>query len=103
MTTTESTTQHFEVRTTEEGRTRPLKFVVVAIGEDGAEVKLPRTLSKWRERAQRFAELLKTCHTCREQIVEGRPGPTHDGASFCRCGSIFSGGQNAHCACSSCW
>jgi hypothetical protein len=103
MTTTDNTTQRFEVRSTEERATKPLKFVVVAIGEDDAEVRLPRTLSTWREKAQRFANLLTSCRSCREQLIEGRPGPTHDGQSHCKSGSIASGGERGHCSCDSCF
>ena len=39
------------------------------------------------------------CSTCKR----GGPGPSHEGSSHCRCGSIASGGIKAHCSCSTCY
>lgn len=44
------------------------------------------------------------CETCQE--IEGKYngfGPSHDGRSTCRSGSIASGGKNAHCTCGACF
>lgn len=44
------------------------------------------------------------CETCRQirEVYEGY-GPSHDGSSRCRCGSIASGGTKAHCTCRACF
>jgi hypothetical protein len=39
------------------------------------------------------------CSTCKR----GGAGPSHEGSSMCRSGSIASGGHRAHCSCDTCF
>lgn len=41
------------------------------------------------------------CKQCQEYRRVG--GPYHTGSSGCRCGSLASGGDIAHCTCSTCF
>lgn len=43
------------------------------------------------------------CPMCARIAESGWGGPSHDGISSCRSGSLASGGPNAHCTCDACF
>jgi len=45
------------------------------------------------------ANIRASCTSCQDKSYP----VDHFGSSMCRCGSIASGGSNAHCTCSSCF
>jgi hypothetical protein len=47
------------------------------------------------------AERYPDCWMC--QKYAGKFAPSHRGSSFCKCGSIASGGDKAHCTCDLCF
>jgi hypothetical protein len=46
---------------------------------------------------------IRTCAFCVEIEKAGGFGPSHEGRSTCRSGSLVSGGRNAHCTCDTCF
>lgn len=53
------------------------------------------------ERESRIQAEMATCSMCIEYA--GRMAPSHRGSTFCRCGSIASGGTKSHCTCDTCF
>lgn len=49
-----------------------------------------------------IVEAPETCQGCNQNRAIGF-GPSHSGSPLCRCGSIASGGDVAHCTCSTCF
>ncbi len=69
---------------------------------DGQWITLRRATDEDQAAIASARPVAKPCKMCDDVKAEGI-GPSHDGSRACRCGSIASGGDRAHCTCRACF